>query len=179
MNKKKNKAFTLLELLVAVSVFSLIVGGASGFFISALQAQRRALSNQELLSQGSYLIEYMSRAIRMAKKDIDGNCIGQKSNYQITSNSIKFMNYKGECQEFYLEEGMIKERKEGIVSPLTSSDLEVLSFNIDSSGISQEDLEQPRVFFSLHLKRKAEKPELISEIYLQTTISQRNFDIQY
>jgi len=181
--KKKNLGgFTLIEILTSIAIFSLIAGGASGVFISAIRAQRKSLSNQELLSQTSYLMEYMSRTIRMAKKDTEGTCISSGLNYDITRDGegIKFLNYNGICQEFYLSGDRLKEEKSGITLDLISSSLKVESFNIGpKDSWDQWDNEQPRVTFFLKIKGAGEKAELQPEIQIQTTISQRNLDTQY
>ena len=178
------KGFTLIELLTSMAIFLIIVGGASGILIFSIQAQKRASASQELLSQTSFLIEYMSRAFRMARKDVEAQCLSEeKMNYQITrfGQGIKFLNYQGQCQEFYLEEDQLKEKKGDIVSDLTSDDLQVESFNIiDPVGSwSQYDDEQPRITFFLEIKGRGGREELQSEIKIQTTISQRQLDVQY
>lgn len=176
---KIQKGFILVELLVSLFIFTLIVGMASGIFISGIRVQRRALATQKLLDEVSYAVEYISRTIRMAKKDKLGACITAKHNYQITrgGKGLKFLNYKDECQEFFWDsDDQLKELKDGGASAaLTSEDFKVLSFNIALLGESQDDNEQPRVSFFLELEGKsAERPK----IQLQTTVSQRNLDIQ-
>lgn len=171
-----------MEVLVSLAIFSLLLASGSGILVSSIRAQRRSLLSQELLDQTSYLSEYMSRAIRLARKDINGRCISAKLNYEITRSGkgIKFLNYNGLCQEFYLSGNHLKENKDGVVSNLTSNKLKVISFNIGpSDSWDQEDTEQPRVTFSLKIKGAGEKPESRPEIYIQTTISQRNLDIKY
>lgn len=180
LKNRQQKGFTLIELLVSMAVFSLIVASASGVFTSVLQAQRKLLAMQELLSQTSYLEEYMSRTIRMAKKDVLGACIAAKSNYDIIpGQSIKFMNYKGECQEFYLFNSRLMENKDGIVSELTSSTFAVNNFNISLLGNSQLDNLQPRATLFLNIKGTGPRVEQRAEIQIQTTISQRKLDVQY
>jgi prepilin-type N-terminal cleavage/methylation domain-containing protein len=103
LNVKMRMGFTLVEMLVVIGIFSLIVGAISGIFLSGILSQRRILAEQEISDQTSYLLEYIGRALRMAKKDdLDGvNCLlGDKVNYEINSakNEIKFRNYKDECQ---------------------------------------------------------------------------------
>lgn len=188
----KNKAFTLIELLVAVFIFTLVVGLSSAVFISGIQLQRRALASQKLLDEVGYALEYMSRAIRMAKKEryctdpadpatcycLTGS--GHGYNYEITreGKGLKFINYKNECQEFFWEaaDNQLKESKDGGQAvAFTSAGFEVKSFNIQLSGESQEDNEQPRVTFFLEIKSKGLGGP---EVQLQTTISQRNPDIQ-
>jgi prepilin-type N-terminal cleavage/methylation domain-containing protein len=179
-NKKFKKSFTLIELMVSVTVFCLIAASASGVFTSVLQAQRKLLAMQELLSQTSYLEEYMSRAIRMARKDVLGTCITAKSNYDIVSGqSIRFVNYKGECQEFYLSSSHLMEDKDGVVSELTSDALAVDNFNINLLGNSQSDNFQPRATLFLKMKGTGSRAEQQVEIQIQTTISQRKLDVQY
>lgn len=170
----KNKGFTLIELLVAVTIFVLVMAAVSEIFVFSVRSQRKLLANQEILDQTSYLMEYLSRSVRMAKKDVDGICIGPKLNYQKTPSGLKFQNSQGVCQEFYLEGGRLKENKNGTVSPLTSVSLQVISFTIgsDDSWDQNDDL-QPVVAFSLEIYGKEH-----SKIKIQTTVSQRNLDIE-
>ena len=190
--KNNKKAFTLVELLVAVAIFAIIGGIASGVFISALRAQRKSLAYQELLSQTSYLMEYMSRALRMARKDTSGGCVTpldstnfrnyQKTNSRILDGTtysgpgIIFLNYQGICQEFFRDTNdfRLKESKNKAAPiVLTSDDLDVNFFNIGpDESWDQEDNDQPRVTFFLNITGKEQ-----SKIKIQTTVSQRNPDI--
>jgi prepilin-type N-terminal cleavage/methylation domain-containing protein len=179
------KGYTLIEILVAVSIFFVVIAAPSGFFVTALKGQQKALASQELLDNASYALEYMSRSLRMAKKDdVDGvNCLlAYKLNYATTTQGIKFRNYEDKCQEFYLEDGRIKENKTGYAQPLflTSNDLEVSKFEISITGETQKDIIQPRI--TLLLEAKGNRPAIASlqpVLRIQTTISQRNLDVQY
>jgi prepilin-type N-terminal cleavage/methylation domain-containing protein len=108
----KQKGFTIPELLVAVFVFSLVIGGAANLFLVGIAAQRNSLARQELLDQSSSVAEYMSRALRQATKDVFGTCLLQAgSNYEITlEEGVKFLDIQGNCHEFFLEDLKIKER---------------------------------------------------------------------
>jgi len=169
-------AFTSVELPVVTGIFSLIVGAISGLFISGVSSQKRILAEQELLSQTSYVIEYMSRALRMAKKD-DGTCIGDKLNYKIEGAGIKFRNYKDECQKFYLEGGQLKESRAGTILPLTSTALRINSFRLNSSGETQYDDLQPKVTIFLEILGRGQRYQ--PKLQIQTTISQRNLDVRH
>jgi len=184
-NMKTKNGFTLVELLVAVIIFGLVSGIATGVLMSGLNAQRKSLASQELLSQTSYLMEYMSRAIRMAKKELcdpSCACLSQRGlNYEVAEivpgiTGLKFMNYQNVCQGFFLQEGQLKEWKDGYTQPLplTSDDLTVNYFNIGpDDSWDQDDDEQPRVAVSLEITGKEQ-----TKIKIQTTVSQRNLDIQ-
>jgi len=181
----KNKAFTLIEIMVAVAIFAMMLTVFTGFFVGAVQSQRRTLAAQELIDNVSYNLEYMSRAIRMARKDMVEDCISIKNNYEMTrqGKGIKFKNYQGECQEFFWNDNdnRLYESKNGeTVLPLTPAGLEVLSFQLGpSDSWGQEQETQPRVTVYLEIKGKEQKPELQPSISIQTTISQRNLNVKY
>lgn len=178
----KNKAFTLVEMLVTALIFSIVIGAAMGVFVSAIKLQRYNLAHQQLLSQASYALEYMDRAIRMAVRDDDNACGLAGQNYEVSDENrkIKFKNYKGECQEFFWDtsDNQLKVYKEivfGTPLPLTSNDFEVMSFNFQVSGDIPGDNIQPRVTVSMGIKGKGSGQQ--PRIKIQTTVSQRNLDL--
>jgi len=187
-----NKSYTLIEVLVAVSIFTIIIAAPTGFLVGSLKGQQKALASQKLLDNTSYTLEYMSRTLRMAKKELSTEsaaaCLLEDStilygyNYQITRSEtgLRFINYKEECQEFFLEQKRLKESKDGIENYLTSEDLEITSLKFKLSGESQTDNDQPRATLFLEIKGgKDLKDELRPLIKIQTTISQRNLDVPY
>lgn len=191
------KGYTLIEVLVAVAIFFTVLAAPTGFFIGSLKAQMRTLASQELLNQTSYFLEYISRALRMAKKDKNDSCIGLNSNYQKTNTrtlagvtysgpGIKFKSYHDTpiCQEFFLDENdkVLKESKNGAAPlPLTSDNLEIVSFKISGEeSWGQNDNLQPKVTLFLEIKGgRSLKPELQPKIKIQTAVSQRNLDVTY
>ena len=82
----------------------------------------------------------------------------------------------GECQEFYFEDGHIKMKRDvngfPTVLDLTSSDIEIVDFEVILNGQSQGDNFQPLV--TLNLWAKAGRSPLIK---IQTSVSQRNLDL--
>ena len=205
MDKINNqRGITLVELLVALSIFLIILGGVTQVFITNLKSQRIILAEQLLLDQANYTVEYMSRALRMAKKEL--NCTNPAdwktcnptlnppyclmsfgNNYEITQEGegIKFINpMRGyACQEFYLDGGMLYE--EIIKSPpfdtpiapmpLFSEGIQVNSLWFEVSGNSQDDNLQPKVTINMELEIPAEN----FKINIQNTISQRDLDVEY
>jgi len=173
---KIEKSFTLIELLVGITIFSLLSGAVIGILISGIKFQRHYLKRQQALDQLSFAIEYMGRALRMARKD-DGSfgCLPAGWNYSNPSGegSIKFINHlqDDECQEFFLQEGVLKYKKGAQEPlPLTSPNLQIEELKFQLLGQSGADLLQPRVTIFLRLSSP-------SKIELQTTVSQRNLDM--
>ncbi len=181
MTGNKQQGVTLLEILIAISMFSVVLIGAIGLFSSLIKNQQALLDRAYVLNTLSYTTEYISKSIRMAQKDIVGNCIGNTENFVLVNNyHIKFLNYNNECQEFYLENGALKVSKKisGVVvaQSLTPSSIIVESLNFVLSGQSQNDTLQPKVSFALKAKvASSTAPSFL----IQTTISQRMLDILY
>jgi len=184
----QSDGFTLIEILIAMAIFSIVASLAIGIFTMAMKSQRKVLAQQELLDQASYVMEYMSRAIRMAKKD-DGSCLSEPPtvdranfNYFVPSdrNGIYFRNSDNECYGF----GLLFNRLASLRGPigggsiewLTGGNIKVNFFKVSLSGEQQPptDFLQPAVTIFLDAEGKEG-----TKIQIQTTVSQRNLDVQY
>ena len=186
--KMTAKGFTLVEILVAVGLFLAVTAVVFGAYVFIIRSQVRALAQQELLNQTSYAMEYMSRALRMAKKDLTNSCLGASSsgyNYWGANGWIRFLNYKDKCQEFSLSGGRLRQRESsdstsgnfGMYSFLTSSDFSVSQFLVGASGYSgwsQGDAIQASITFLLDISGREN-----TNIRIQTTVSQRDLDVRY
>ncbi len=180
------KGFTILELLITITVFSIVITSAIGLFGSALSNQKKLTAEADLLGGASYATEYISRALRMARKDMQGECIMQKDNFATfeQNSRIRFLNYENKCQEFLLDDERIITKKSydgdsanlgsGYLLTSTSS-LLVVNLNFIIKGNNQNDNLQPRVNFALDLRSN------ISDTILkvQTGVSQRELDFAY
>lgn len=190
-NKDNNSGLTLIEMLVAIAVFSIIIVSAISIFIYSIKIQKYCLSYQNLLSQMNYVMEYMTRSIRMAKKDLNGDCTGinpsvNKYNYILVIEGglekLKFETYNSgngeiECREFYLSNKRIYQKiGAGQALPLTSDNIEISSFFVYLSGEKQDDDLQPRVTVTIETEGLNSDPK--PKMKIQTTVSQRDFDIK-
>ena len=175
----KMRGYTLIEILVAVAIFFVLVAGPAGLFVSAIRSQIRALALREIIDNSSHAIEYISRSLRMAKKDLGGACITAGYNYENPSglSTIKFLDYEGFCRQFYLSGGVLRWQSGAEDLPLTSDDLEVTELKFEISGASQGDTFQPKVTMLFEIKKRGalDSPTL----RIQTTTSQRNLDVIY
>jgi len=186
---KRNKSgggFTLIEMLVAMAIFSTVIGIITGIFITGIRQQKMALDSQIVLDQTSYALEYMGRALRFAKKQLDGDpvcLLGSGLNVETTrgGSGIKFINHLqgNDCQEFFLENGQIKYWRQSDPNPplpLTSAKLEVISLKFDLAGEWQTDDLQPRITIFSEIKSAGASGQSQK---IQTSISLRNLDVEY
>ncbi|HOX29851.1 MAG TPA: prepilin-type N-terminal cleavage/methylation domain-containing protein [Candidatus Paceibacterota bacterium] len=174
---EQKKGFTLVELVVALGIFSMALGITSQTFVAGIKLQRKFLASTESLNEISYLMEYMARSIRMAYKDMTPVCLSAaKLNYEATygGEGVKFMKKNSQCQEFYLDgETLYESKNNGAeINALTSPKVKVVAFNVGpSTSWDQNDEEQPRVTLFLEVEAKDG-----TRVKMQTTVSQRNKD---
>lgn len=203
MNKKLNiinKGFTLIELIVVVGVFLVVISASIAIFFSIVTGQSTLLIKQEIINQMSYSTEYISKGMRMAKKDLSGDCLGSDYagyDYLLTHHNAETGNYEGikfinqsdsnACTEFYLQNSngnsVLKEIKNGGTAiSLTSEKLYlesvrfILNGNKNLIGVSENDQMQPRITIYFKIRSKNQAQNLSQEI--QTTISQRNLNVK-
>lgn len=203
INFSRNNGFTLIELIVVMAVFLLIIGTALSIFISIVFNQKRILAKQELLNQTSYVIEYMTKGLRMAGKDLAGDCIiddqgGIGYVYRLTHfnndlgiwQGIKFQNQSDNslCHEFFLDGTVLKEISKNGADPVqvTGANLKInsLSFSINGHAPGDQSCEfapsescgtgQPRVTISLDIKVQGDENQPSTKV--QTTVSQRDLN---
>ena len=155
--------FTLVELLVAISVFSVAIAIVGAIFVSAVSSQRKNINSQEVLDNARFVLESMGRAVRQS--DVvspDGT-----SSSLIISHPIKGpISYTLDGNQI-LENGV----------PLTSSSIIVDRLKFIVRGNSISDKTQPRVAISFSLKNNVQG-STNNSINIQTTITPRNLQIQ-
>jgi prepilin-type N-terminal cleavage/methylation domain-containing protein len=105
-DKRKN-AFTLVEMIVSVSIFSVIILAMTGIFKLAIDAQRSAIATQNVQESLKYFLEVTGKEMRMAQKN-KNMCpgIGDDVIFAVTTNAfgdvLNFRNYYGECVTYQL-----------------------------------------------------------------------------
>jgi len=188
MKTSLQKGLTLIELLTTMSVFVIAITAVVNLFGYAFQAQSKTLHTQEVLANVSYASGYISRALRMAQKDLDGKCIQKGYNFENPGGEltkIRFLNSDGVCQEFFKEENTVKIAKSTDGSSanlqtglplLPTSTIIVNDLRFFLEGESQEDNLQPKVTFLMKISSSAYPDDFF---YFQTSISQRNLDVKY
>lgn len=190
-NNQKTKGFTLVETLVALLIFGFVSVILVNIFVSVLNSQKRILQNQELMNQSSYALEYMTKAIRMAEKDMTGSCSGAAGeNFRVGTSpvSIAFLTYDlkdstYKCVQFLIENNAIKERRStdeslptGTALPITSSAVSVDRLEFYVAGDILGDNIQPKITIMIKMKSLSSSTNA-PVIIVQTTVSQRKLDI--
>jgi type II secretory pathway pseudopilin PulG len=85
MNAQKNRAFTLIELMVATSIFIVVMLIALGSFVVASDSARKSHALSATMDNVSFAMENMTRSIRVGK---DYTCVSSGSNVSLGSSLV-------------------------------------------------------------------------------------------
>jgi prepilin-type N-terminal cleavage/methylation domain-containing protein len=98
-SKFNNKGFTLLEILIAISLLSLIITITVGIFVSGSKSQRKIIELSVAQREGGYLMETISRELRMATDicavNTDPGCAVRLEMQNKETDKLEFKNYEG------------------------------------------------------------------------------------
>lgn len=176
--------FTLLEMIVAISIFSIVVGAMVSVFMSGIQGQRNAIAQQNLVENIRFAFDQMTRQIRMATRDDVGACLGEGtagSTFVSTGSSLTFLDSRNppRCVTYALVGGKIMMQTDPVEGflDLTSDDIVVGDFQFVLAGEVKSDGEQPRVTIFIGATSAGGNPQSAPTLQIQTTISGRNLDV--
>ncbi|MDP3052943.1 MAG: prepilin-type N-terminal cleavage/methylation domain-containing protein [bacterium] len=160
------KGFTIVELLVAMSLFTIFIVIASGSFVRALRTQRAIVSLIAANDNASLSIEQIAREIRTG------------TGFSLSANDLNFINayninvtYRLNTQTNAIERG-----EEGTnFKPITATNVKINSLNFHLLGQLAGDGYPPRITVSLSVSPNIPTIQNISTSF-QTTVSARNLD---
>ncbi len=161
------KGFTVIELIVSMSLFVIISGIIVGSFITATRTQRAIISLIEARDNMGIAMEQMAREVRLGTNfDVNlSNAIG---------NGISFYDLNGDQISYIFDENngvLLRQKNSEAPLPITSNDLTIKNFR--SSYISYFGVPRITVSFSVIPKDSNLKDNFSFNI--QTTISGRQF----
>ncbi len=160
-SKFNEKGFTLLELLLAISLLALVITITVGIFVSGSKSQRKIIELSAAQREGGYLMETISRELRMATAI---NASQENNN----DSDIEFTNYDNilTTYDLILDANGNYITRNG--SRISSSDviIEDLKFYVSDTFVST----QPLVTIVMKIKAKD------TSILLQDSIALRIYE---
>lgn len=182
----KSKAFTLVELLVAMVIFITVISTVISIFGRVLEQQRRTFALQNVQDNARYALEAIAREVRMANvlsPHMEDPHYMEDPRWGGGFEELKITNYKDEkviFRWFYDEpyKQFKVSRDGGDWVSLTSQDVEITNFQFYVRKCTTEDpiVEiQPRVTVSIGIRSAEPVYSELTEIYLETTVSTRMY----
>lgn len=158
---ERSRGFTMVELLVAMSLFIVVISLVSGVFVRALRTQRTIVALIAANGNAALTIEQMMREIRTGKS------------FSVTGNELSFVNAKDESVSYNL--GTDATKGLGFLARNTQR---LTAENVDVKKLDFTLLNTPpyppRITISLQVGA-VNAPASEPVISLQTTISARTF----
>lgn len=129
MNKLpgKQKGFTLIEAVVATSVFAFVVSAVLGVYISITQLDSKTRSQRAVTQNARYIMEYLGKEIRNGTVNYAAYP-GQNANN--TETNAYIINQAGESERFYISGTDLKLEKAAGTTNLNSSSVRVTNFKV-------------------------------------------------
>jgi prepilin-type N-terminal cleavage/methylation domain-containing protein len=163
---KNQSGFTIVEVLVTSLIFSVIAMAVSGVFVQTLALQRRASAAQTIQDNALFVLESMSREIRVSVVTNQESPDCSAATLTITHPT------KGDII-FRMNNGAIeKSQAGGPYIAISGSDVRFARFNFCITGSLLNDNETPRVAVLTTVENAVGKETL--EVNLQTTVSSRD-----
>jgi len=165
--------FSLIEILVAVSLFSLVVSAITGMFLASFRAQRHAFAFTNAHNNVRFVFETLSREIRTgfffenrAGRLVFENQFGIPVAYELRGTELV------RCEGY----NRATDSCDNIFGfrAVTSPEVVVEEFRFSLAGAGLGDAAQPRVTLLLRLRSQVGNQTVFSSV--QTTVTQREVD---
>ena len=171
LKNKKESGFTIIEVLVTSLIFSVIAITVSSIFVQTLSLQRRASAAQKIQDNAMFVLESISREIRVSVIDDQ-----ESTNCSLDTLTVTHPD-KG-AVVYRLNNGVIeKSQGGGGFVPISGTDVSFLRFSFCVIGSLSNDNKTPRVTILTTVQNVSGKETL--EVNLQTTVSSRDSAIEF
>ncbi len=185
-----SRGFTLVELLIAVTLFAVVISIVSASFIQALKVQRSIVAVINANDNVSLVLEQMAREIRTGHSFCTKNFpifnnpdISSEYCMDLADNELVFVNAFNRVVWYKFEYGALWKEEENVhvlgagrdYTKLTADSVRINYFNLVLRGNEFGDGVQPRITISLSVSPIG-RDIIDIKTNVQTTISPRLID---
>lgn len=177
----KKKAFSLIEVIVSVSIFTVMMLSMTGIFTMVMEAQRKAIASQNVQESLKYFLEVINKEIRMAQRST-GDCFVPSGDiYSVSSSGgssvLSFKNRYGKCVRYFVENGSGSNPSRFIVSRDSTEDyISPGKISVDSVDFKLSQGTNLQELVTINIKARAiNAPASETEMVLQTSLSSRYY----
>ncbi|MFH1346891.1 MAG: type II secretion system protein [Spirochaetota bacterium] len=163
------KGFTIIELLVAMGIFSVLISIVSGGFISSLRTQRELTELISINDSANLTLEQIMRELRTGYNFS-----------KISENELEFVNAKNKIIYYKFIDGAV-ERGESdafivkTYKKITADNVKIKNFNIKLMGNDAGDGYQSRITIAISIVGTSEYLQNVP-VNVQMTVSSRVLD---
>ena len=174
---KMKRGFTLIELMVAVSIFIVVMTISMGSIINVFDANRKSRSLKTVLNNLNLAVESMSKEMRFGRNyHCSSGTVTIPQNCPSGDTLMSFLLSSGVQITYRLNSQTIeKQIGGGVYIAVTAPEIVIDDLVFYTIGAGASDSLQPKVL--IKIKSHAGAAESQSDFTLQTLISQRTLDI--
>ncbi|OGM99015.1 MAG: hypothetical protein A2915_03600 [Candidatus Yanofskybacteria bacterium RIFCSPLOWO2_01_FULL_41_34] len=164
--KNQERGFTIVEVLITSLIFSIIGMSVSAIFVQIVSLQRRTLATQKIQDNSLFVLEVMSRDIRVSR------IANQESpNCDLTTLTITHPS-KG-AVVYRVNNGSVEKNENGgAFLAVSTPSVNFARMNFCVKGSLANDKQTPRVAILTTVENRTGKE--IIQINLQTSVSSRD-----
>lgn len=181
-SKSSRRGFTLVEVLVSLSVFSLVMLIATGSIFTIVDANKKSHALKSVMTNLNFALESMAREIRVGTGFVcpatGGDCPtnGDSSFLFISNRNLDFVPGNDPVQYSFSNGRILKQRfgSDSSPVPITAEEIVITHMLFYVIGSGSSDLKQPRVV--MVISGYVGSGNTKSTFNIQTAISQRSID---
>ncbi|MDO8729313.1 MAG: type II secretion system protein [bacterium] len=179
-NKQPNKGFTLIELMVAISIFIVVMTISMSSIIGVFDANRKSRSLKTVLNNLNLAVESMSKEMRFGKNYHCGSgTVTEPKNCSSGGDALISFLSSDNLQIVYKLNGTTIEKSidgGNTYIAVTAPEIVIDNLVFYSKGVDSSDTLQPKVIVKIK-SHAGTTGKGRSDFTLQTLISQRALDI--
>ncbi len=185
---QNKRGFTLIEIMVSVTVFTLVMVISMGSILSAFDANRKSQSLRAVMDNINFTLESMTRTIRFGTNyhcnvNVTSPSVSSPNNCAGGATSMAVLAPDGLSTYYYrLNNGSIQRSQDGSnYSSVTGSDVNISKLTFYVLGAlpyTSNDYLQPKVIMVVKGNFTGSKVTTDTTFTIETMVSQRKFDSQ-
>ncbi len=175
LKNKYEKGFTLMEVMVSVTIFTIIVTIGMGALITIFKTLQKTRADRQVIDSVSFVMDTMTRRIRTGKEYVSADVGGGIKFIDQDGVSVSF--YKGVDSDgnsrIYMIDGAFGNQDDAVDITPENFTVKAFELTIIGSGDTSDNI-QPMV--TINLKGVVRNGQQESQLAVQTIVSQRLLD---
>jgi type II secretory pathway pseudopilin PulG len=187
---KHNKGFTLIEVIISISIFIIVMVVSATSMLAVVSANRKAHAQKSIMDNISFALETISRGARFGSEySCAANPVNVTNCVTVPGSQFRFKDQYGTYQLYSLVNGRVAVQRNTVLANLAASTVQYitapeavitsLAFHVDGALAGRNgavpDYQPWAVILVTGYSGATVKTR--TDFYLETSISQRKYDI--
>lgn len=180
MRKQNQRGFTLMELMVAVSIFVIVTAMGFSMYMAVNRVQRNNLSSNVIYAESRYWLDLITEEIQSNSVFYD-NTLPYPNPTMVPEDELQITNAQGERVRYYLEDSnldgytdtLMRQVGSSLGEQLTSPEIKVTRFDVYIDPVVKSDTDVAKV--TIVWQAASTRAGTTVVVNLQTTAAVRRY----